>query len=237
MMTVRSSCLLNTALPMPLVRPLCQKPPSPMIGHRALAAVGAERRRARCSQSIAHDAVAHVERRQCRKRMAADVRADVQRPRLPSAESSLPRRTDAPGIRCTSPRAAEEPRQARRGDERSFTIAAAETYRRGSRRPPVATRASEPRPLTATRSSHDARNCGAHLIDELSRSLCAAHRRCIHPTSATHALAYDARASHRAGAGSGSRPARCTRAAPPRRSAPRACRRRTSPTLQGSADK
>ena len=47
---------------------------------RTLAAIRAERRRARSPQAVAHDAVAHVEGRECRKRMAADVRADVQRP-------------------------------------------------------------------------------------------------------------------------------------------------------------
>ena len=67
---------------MPLVRPLCQKPPSPMIDTARLPPVGAEGGSAGGAQPVAHDAVAHVERRQRRERVAADVGADVQRPGL-----------------------------------------------------------------------------------------------------------------------------------------------------------
>ena len=69
--------MLNTALPTPQVRPLCQKPPSPIIATCVVRA-GAERRRARRAQAIAHRRVADVERRQDRKQVAADIAGDVE---------------------------------------------------------------------------------------------------------------------------------------------------------------
>src|SRR5262249_46546605 len=51
-------------------------------GYSPLASIRAERGCGGSTQAVAHDAVSHVEWRQGRERMAADVGADVQRPRF-----------------------------------------------------------------------------------------------------------------------------------------------------------
>ena len=81
-MTVTLSDLLNTALPIEDVSPLCQKPPSPTNGDRALVRLDIERRRAGAAEPVAHRGRADVERRQDREQVAADVAADVVRPEL-----------------------------------------------------------------------------------------------------------------------------------------------------------
>src|SRR5438067_1677329 len=58
---------------MPLVRPLCQKPPSPMI---AIARLSAFTLKAE-AEAIAHRGRADIERRQDREQMTADIGCDV----------------------------------------------------------------------------------------------------------------------------------------------------------------
>ena len=84
---------------MPLVRPLCQKPPSPItliarLPPRFGAARRVERRRAGRAEAVAHRRVAEVERRQDREQVAADVGADVVRAEL--ALDQLHRGEDRP---------------------------------------------------------------------------------------------------------------------------------------------
>ncbi len=74
----RLSLWLNTALPTPLVRPLCQKPPSPMMLIVRLAGFGrVERRRTGPAQAVAHGGGADVEGRQDGEQVTADVAAHV----------------------------------------------------------------------------------------------------------------------------------------------------------------
>ena len=60
--------------------PVVPEPPVTHDGHRPFAVLASEGRRGCGTQAVTHDAVAHVERRQRRERMTADVGADVQRP-------------------------------------------------------------------------------------------------------------------------------------------------------------
>ena len=152
-------------------------------GDRALAAVGTERRGSRSAQPVAHDAVAHVEGRQRRERMAADVRADVQRTELPSAGSSSQRKMAAPGNRCTNRTGAPAP------GLRAW-------LRSRQRRPPCGWQAPRPRRAAAAPTAPGRR-----------RFPCADDPRCIHRTPAGPPCPGCA-CSGPGGAASGWRPAR-----------------------------
>ena len=71
------SCLLNTALPMPEARPLCQKPPSPITEIDALVGLDVEGRGRGRPEAVAHRRRADVEGRQDREQVAADIGRDV----------------------------------------------------------------------------------------------------------------------------------------------------------------
>jgi hypothetical protein len=85
---VRLSLRLNTALAMPLVRPLCQKPPSPITEIARFGASTVKARHRPCRGRSPSVGVADVERRQDREQVTADVGADVMRAEFPLRPAS-----------------------------------------------------------------------------------------------------------------------------------------------------
>ena len=128
MMTRMPSSLLNTALATPEVRPLCQKPPSPMMVTVRLPNIGCTRGVGREAEAVAEHGVADVERRQRGEGVAADVGRDVELAQLALPPASSPRTPGAPGSRRRSPADAAAP--ARRAAPRRCSSARRATRRR-----------------------------------------------------------------------------------------------------------
>ena len=164
------SPLLNRLEATPVISPLCQKPPSPMIAIGRFCHVRCHCRGARKRHAVAEDGIAQRERRESRKRMAADVGADVGRAQF--ALHQLDR-----GEHRTLRAAGAEGRRARRQGPESgggFLPCAR------SGRAPFSAMVSASMPF------------GFGLLQERSQTFQQAHRRYIRPPAAA-ALAEHAR--------------------------------------------
>src|SRR5215472_8641074 len=82
MITSTPSPLLNTFEATPVIKPLCQKPPSPITAIGRFAMLGATAAALAKDMAIAENGIAERERRESREGMTANIGADVNRSEL-----------------------------------------------------------------------------------------------------------------------------------------------------------